>query len=709
MTWMLCLMLLAPQEFYEMYESGTAKLEARDYAGAIKDLEAATAARPRSSETARKYGVQLFAYLPYHRLAEAYLMTKNYAKASECLERAYENDEHKAKDDTVAAKMDLIQGMLLNFDTPQDQLVEAPGPDIGPIIDLATRQERYEEALDYIELMLASYPDDTALLTLKTITEALVNTLEKVDRNQQRQQRRISDLARQARESEDGQDWEQALRLYITLDKLDPGNPATRRAIVRIEQELENIGRSQEDIQFQYEEARKALDELEKQYAAETAEREAEAIKLRQEVAQLKTSMARLPRTSPKIGNVDIQWSIIPVSNEKKTAHINADITANVALREAALFVNGEKVRSWSIKGRWRFKLPSFLDFGFRDTQNKLELEVRDVRDQTYRDSFMMTFPKSPPFFGKRMQQILAIAMAAVVLVAFALHKMHQRKAFRERFNPYIAGAPVLNEQMFYGREGLLRQILNTLHNNSLMIYGERRIGKTSFLHRLNNALPLIDDPDYEFIPALVDLQGVREGEFFATLEHEIAAALEPRGIALEPPPSPLEARKFISRLRLYINALKDQCQKKPKLVLLLDEVDVMNGFAEQTNQQLRSVFMKGFAEHIVAVMAGINIKKQWTSEGSPWYNFFEQIELKPFPRNHADALITQPVRGVYHYAGEAVELIMDLTGGKPYLIQKICLNLISHILSENRRKITTDDVKYVYREIKPELEGAQS
>ena len=64
------------------------------------------------------------------------------------------------------------------------------------------------------------------------------------------------------------------------------------------------------------------------------------------------------------------------------------------------------------------------------------------------------------------------------------------------------------------------------------------------------------------------------------------------------------------------IRELKQNTAKKPKLVLLLDEVDVMNGFTENTNQQLRSVFMKGFADHIVAVMAGIHINTRWKSEG---------------------------------------------------------------------------------------------
>ena len=107
--------------------------------------------------------------------------------------------------------------------------------------------------------------------------------------------------------------------------------------------------------------------------------------------------------------------------------------------------------------------------------------------------------------------------------------------------------------------------------------------------------------------------------------------------------------------------------------------------------------------------MAGIHISKQWKSEGSPWYNFFEQIELKPFTRIQAEALITGPVRGVYTFESRAVDRIMELSDSKPYLIQKFCVNLITYILNENRRKIRLEDVEYVYGEIKSELTGATS
>ena len=86
---------------------------------------------------------------------------------------------------------------------------------------------------------------------------------------------------------------------------------------------------------------------------------------------------------------------------------------------------------------------------------------------------------KTPGFLAS--MGILALLLIGGVITNIV---MKRRIAFVNKYNPYIAGAPVRNEKMFYGRERLLRRLINNLHNNSLMIYGPRRIGKTSLLHQ---------------------------------------------------------------------------------------------------------------------------------------------------------------------------------------------------------------------------------
>ncbi len=90
----------------------------------------------------------------------------------------------------------------------------------------------------------------------------------------------------------------------------------------------------------------------------------------------------------------------------------------------------------------------------------------------------------------------------------------------------YIAGPPVIDPKMFFGREQILRKIINTIHNNNIMLTGPRRIGKTSLLYQLKNRMVALDDRDYFFTPALIDVQGAHQEDFFHTIMDEIVTAL---------------------------------------------------------------------------------------------------------------------------------------------------------------------------------------
>ncbi len=115
----------------------------------------------------------------------------------------------------------------------------------------------------------------------------------------------------------------------------------------------------------------------------------------------------------------------------------------------------------------------------------------------------------------------------SVIGLGFAGQMLRRSRARRRRFNPYIAGAPVLDDDMFYGREKLTARMLSTLHRNSLMITGERRIGKTTFLHHLKRVLADDDGGEWRFFPVFVDLQGVPEQGFFHALIAEAVDSLE--------------------------------------------------------------------------------------------------------------------------------------------------------------------------------------
>jgi tetratricopeptide (TPR) repeat protein len=292
---------------------------------------------------------------------------------------------------------------------------------------------------------------------------------------------------------------------------------------------------------------------------------------------------------------------------------------------------------------------------------------------------------------------------AALGLLGAGLVVQHarRRRALHRRFNPYIAGAPVMDDNMFFGRRKLMSRILNVLHHNSLMITGERRIGKTTFLYHLKKALETDEGTEYKFFPIFTDLQGVPEQGFFHAVMSDIVDSLAltattVSALRFRTDDEAYDGRDFSHDLQRVIEDLKTRTPRRVKLALLIDEVDVLNDYSERINQRLRSIFMKTFSEHLVAIMSGVGIKRVWTSEGSPWYNFFDEIELTAFVREEAEALIKEPVEGVFRFEPEAVEAILTHSQLKPYVIQKFCIHAVSRMLEQGHTTVTAGDVDAV-------------
>ena len=327
-----------------------------------------------------------------------------------------------------------------------------------------------------------------------------------------------------------------------------------------------------------------------------------------------------------------------------------------------------------------------------------IRLVATDAEDLKSAAEYAVVYER-PPW---RSPLLWSLAAAVVVLAAgllAALRARRRRQLRRRRFNPYMAGAPVLDERLFFGRDRLVDRILQTLHNNSLLLHGERRIGKTTLQHQLKRRLQALDDPAYRFYPVYVDLQGTPEERFFATLAEEIFQELEPVLRGLQPrvdPAGEYNYRDLLGDLRAILKTLRADNDKRVRLVLLIDEVDELNSYDPRVNQKLRSLFMKSFAEDLVAVVSGVSIKREWDREGSPWYNFFEEIDVGPLRLDAARELIERPIQGVLKFEEGAVERIVELADYRPYRIQRLCMKLVSRMYELDRRQVSVEDVEAI-------------
>jgi len=144
-----------------------------------------------------------------------------------------------------------------------------------------------------------------------------------------------------------------------------------------------------------------------------------------------------------------------------------------------------------------------------------------------------------------------------------------------EMINPYIAGAPVTEKTMFFGRQDVFEWVQRSLTgkfvDHILVIHGQRRIGKTSVLKQIPFHLP----PTY--IPVFFDLQGRTHttiDRFLWRLAKEITRTLRTAEDISLPE---LTREEFSEDPELFQNQLLPQISQAigdRRLLLIFDEFD---------------------------------------------------------------------------------------------------------------------------------------
>ena len=161
-------------------------------------------------------------------------------------------------------------------------------------------------------------------------------------------------------------------------------------------------------------------------------------------------------------------------------------------------------------------------------------LVATDAEDLSSSSEYTVVY-EVPLFRSVWFYSVSALALLTLAGVTYGRRVQQQHRLLQRRFNPYVAGAPVLDTNMFFGRAALIDRMLQTVHNNSLLLYGERRIGKTSLQHHLKRRLERLQDPQYLFFPVYIDLQGTPEEKFFGTLAEEVFHEFEAHLDGLQP------------------------------------------------------------------------------------------------------------------------------------------------------------------------------
>ncbi len=268
--------------------------------------------------------------------------------------------------------------------------------------------------------------------------------------------------------------------------------------------------------------------------------------------------------------------------------------------------------------------------------------------------------------------------------------------------NPYIVGPPVTGTSL-YGRRETFRFVLETLAtpaNRLIVLYGQRRVGKTSILQELHlNRLS-----DAGFYSAYFNPQGVVRAPF-AVAVHEMAAAIaETLGLP-KPDLTDFEQEEnyflaiFLPQALLSLNGRR--------LVLLIDEFELFSREADSAGEDRETIGVK-----FLTMVEELITDERWKAVTVILVIGRRIEQLSPacaqlaraghmhwvwlLSHEEAQELIIEPAQGILEYEPAAIEAILDLTAGHPYFVQLLCSEAFNHARWRRRNVILADDMEQV-------------
>jgi hypothetical protein len=251
--------------------------------------------------------------------------------------------------------------------------------------------------------------------------------------------------------------------------------------------------------------------------------------------------------------------------------------------------------------------------------------------------------------------------------------------------NPYVAGDPVLGSG-FIGREEILRRLealwLGSQVPPSVVLFGHRRMGKTSILRNLAGHLGASVHLAYVDLHLLGEAPG-GVGDVLLALADSVAQTLRAAGLPIpaidteELTTRPYRAfKQFLQTVRGILG--------EDRLILAMDEFEQLENWMKAG--QLPRGFLKvlrGYIHmdpHIAFAFAGLHTLREMTSDYfAPFFGSVTAVKTPFLSRTAVFKLLANPAEDFpLEYSPEAQQRVWQLTKGQPYLVQLVGHRLVS-------------------------------
>ncbi len=252
--------------------------------------------------------------------------------------------------------------------------------------------------------------------------------------------------------------------------------------------------------------------------------------------------------------------------------------------------------------------------------------------------------------------------------------------------NPYFNRMAIKDPKYFFGRGEEILYIMSLLRNSqSCSIVGPRRIGKSSLINYVSSPSVLkefgLNPNNYIFVS--IDLEGLgdlTQSDFFYMIVEELRNRTT-EGDTRKQMENLLSKDKI--RFLDLKNIFKEITTHPKNVVFLFDEFELITN-----NKNLDSNFFSGLrnlansynVSYITATyvpLLQLTLSKE--TLGSPFFNFFTQVDLGVMDDESIQALITGPSRenGVV-FSENIVDFITNTAGPHPFFIQMLSFHIFN-------------------------------
>jgi hypothetical protein len=319
-------------------------------------------------------------------------------------------------------------------------------------------------------------------------------------------------------------------------------------------------------------------------------------------------------------------------------------------------------------------------------------------------DGFIRELTRNSDKLSKRCRPI-AVHWAS--LVELQVHEIaHSVEISHEILNPYIIGVPLSDgQEVFVGREDICSRIEKLILDECsppLLLYGQRRTGKTSLLFNLGRLLPT------SIVPLFIDLQGPvsrsdsNNGFIYNLSKGIIQSAKRYRNLVL-----PQLARESLDDdpFTCFDDWLDEvEILLNDRIALIaLDEFEVLSEVFNKNN--LREENILGMFRNLIQHRQKFRFLFSGShsfSELKSWSSYLintQVIHISYLKESEATKLIELPENTEFKlsYTPQALQRVLDITNKHPFLLQLICSEIISLKNEQNlsnRGLVSIEDVE---------------